>query len=126
VHRTPKGLDYQLRDASGEAAVPVMNQASINALSLAALFAQAEDAAARGGLAWVVLDDPVQSLDQVHQQGLADAVGRLAAHCHVLVGVVPSGLVERLRTHVPVERRFLYLAPWQEATGSQVEREEVL
>jgi hypothetical protein len=126
VHRTPKGLDYQLRDASGEAAVPVMNQADINALSLAALFAQAEDAAARGGLAWVVLDDPVQSLDAAHQQGLADAVGRLAARCHVLVGVVPSGLVERLRTHVPAERRFLHLAPWQEATGSQVEREEVL
>jgi DNA repair exonuclease SbcCD ATPase subunit len=126
VRRTPKGLDYQLRDASGEAAVPVMNQAALNALSLAALFAQAEAAAARGGLAWVVLDDPVQSLDQVHQHGLAEAMGRLAARCHVLIGVVPSGLVERLRTHVPVERRFLYLAPWREDAGSRVEREEVL
>lgn len=126
VHRTPKGLDYQLWDGSGEPAVPVMNQAAINALSLAALFAQAEDAAARGGLAWVVLDDPVQSLDEAHQQGLAEAVRRLSERCHVLVAAVPSPLVERLRTHVPVERRFLFLGPWQEESGSNVAREEVL
>lgn len=126
VHRTPKGLDYQLRDASGEGAVPVMNQAAINALSLAALFAQAEDAAARGGLAWVVLDDPVQSLDEAHERGLADAVRRLAERCHVLIGVVPSVLVERLRTHVPAERRFLRLAPWEAQRGCRVEAEEVM
>ncbi len=126
VHTTPKGLDYQLRDATGEAAVPVMNQAAINALSLAALFAQAEDAADRDGLAWVVLDDPVQSLDDAHQQGLAEAVHRLSEHCHVLIAAVPSPLVERLRTHVPVERRFLFLGPWQTGVGSAVAREEVL
>ena len=126
VNPTPKGLDYQLRDATGEAAVPVMNQAAINALSLAALFAQAEDAAAQGGLAWVVLDDPVQSLDEAHQQGLAEAVRRLSEHCHVLIAAVPSPLVERLRTHVPVERRFLFLGPWQTGVGSAVAREDVL
>lgn len=126
AHKTPKGLDYQLRDGAGESAVPVMNQAAINALSLAALFAQAEDAAARGGLAWVVLDDPVQSLDEAHQQGLAEAIRRLSDRCHVLIAAVPSPLVERLRTHVPVERRFLFLGPWQEEVGSTIAREEVL
>ena len=126
AHRTPKGLDYQLWDGTGESAVPVMNQAAINALSLAALFAQAEDAAAREGLAWVVLDDPVQSLDEAHQQGLAEALRRLSERCHVLIAAVPSPLVERLRTHVPAERRFLFLGPWQEESGSTIAREEVL
>ena len=50
-----------------------MNQADINALSLAILFAQAEAAALGGEFAGVLLDDPVQSLDEAYQRGLPTA-----------------------------------------------------
>ncbi len=97
-----------------------MNQASLNALSLAMLFAQAEDRAQHGGLAWVVLDDPVQSLDDAHQTGLAKAIERLAAACRILVAATPSPFVSRLEEYVPLPRRFVMLADWKPSTGARI------
>ena len=78
VHVTAQRISYRLVDASGRYAVPVLNQAAINALSLAFLFAQSEDLAGADSWKLVVLDDPVQSLDSEKQTGLSQAVEELA------------------------------------------------
>lgn len=122
VHRTPKGLSYHLVDAEGRPAVPVLNQAALNALSLAMLCAQAETRARAGGPDFVVLDDPVQSLDRTRQEGLGRAVERLAATCAVIVAVTPSHLVEHVCEAVGTARRVHHLAPWDPAQGTRLER----
>ncbi len=126
VHRTAKRLTYKLVDGGGKPAVPVLNQAALNALSLAMLLAQTERRARRGGPAFGVLDDPVQSLDDERQRGLARAVEKLAETCAVVVAVTPSRFVEQVRDKVGTERRLHHLAPWDPARGSRIERTEAL
>lgn len=121
---TAKRLEYDLVDATGAPAVPVLNQASVNAISLALLCAQAEARARAGGLAWVALDDPGQSLDAERQAGVARAVERLAATCAVLVAAPEGPLVDRLLDRVSVPRRVLRLRPWSAADGASLEVEE--
>lgn len=124
VHRTAKQVSYRLVDATDRPAIPILNQASLNALSLAMLFAQAETRARAGGPDFVVLDDPVQSLDGAHQQGLAKAIQRLAETCAVVVAATPSELVEHLHDKVGTAKRTHHLAPWDDNRGSRIERTE--
>ena len=121
-HPTPKRLEYRLEDRSGRPAVPVLNQASINAVSLALLFAQAEERARAGGLALVLLDDPAQSLDAERQAGLARAIERLSRTCSVLVTTTPAPLVDRVRDFVATPRRLMHLAPRDTTAGARIER----
>jgi hypothetical protein len=118
-------VEYGLLGDDGEQILPLLNQASLNALSLAVLFAQAEEQARRGGFASVVLDDPTQSLDDERQVGLADALEELCRSCTVLIAVVPGAFSARLESHVSVKRRFVSLAPWDRTRGARIVKEVV-
>jgi exonuclease SbcC len=111
VKRTPKGITYEIEDAGGGRALSILNQASLNAISLSLLFAQAEERAREGLPEMLVLDDPGQSLDEDYAAGLARAIERVARHCAVIVGTTPGRLAERLMSHVSHPRRILRLAP---------------
>jgi len=120
VKRTAKGLSYDLEDARGERSLATLNQASLNALSLALLFAQAEARAASGAPAWIVVDDPAQSLDPEHQAGLARAIERVAALCPVIVATPDGPLATAL---VALRGAALVrLAPWNASRGAEVAR----
>jgi DNA repair exonuclease SbcCD ATPase subunit len=124
--RTTRGkVEYRLLGDDGEPILPLLNQAALNALSLAVLFAQAEEQGRRAGFASVLLDDPIQSLDDERQIGLADALEELSRVCQVLIAVVPGAFFERLRTHVTVKRRCVTLAPWDKTRGASIESEVV-
>jgi DNA repair exonuclease SbcCD ATPase subunit len=110
---------YELVDQTGRQAVPILNQASINALSLALLFAQAEERAIEGGFECVVLDDPVQSLDDERQGGLAAAIEELSKTCEVIVAATQSPLVDRIEKYVSVPRTLQFLEPW-DASASRL------
>ena len=110
VKRTPKGLSYDVEDADGERALSILNQASLNAISLAMLFAQAEERARNGLFSMVVLDDPEQSLDEEHQAGLAKAIERVARSSPVVAAATPGRFAERVMTHVALPRRSIRLA----------------
>lgn len=124
VKRTPKGLSYDIEDSGGGRAISILNQASLNAISLALLFAQAEDRAKAGLPTMVVLDDPDQSLDDEHRAGLARAIERVARACPVIVAVTPGRLVERLMSHVSLPRRAIRLAPLDAERGVRIESQE--
>ncbi len=128
VRRTPKGLTYDIEDAGGGRALSILNQASLNAISLALLFAQAEERARSGLPQMLVLDDPGQSLDEDYQAGLARAIERVARICPVIVGTTPGRFAERLASHVALPRRMIRLAPppvggW-ESLGVKIESQE--
>ena len=123
VHVTAQRISYRLVDSSGRLAVPVLNQAAINALSLAALFAQSEDRIGSGSWNLVVLDDPGQSLDSEKQKGLSEAIEKLA-NSRVLVATVPGRLSDRIQNYVSKRRHIVTLGPWSEADGATVECEE--
>jgi len=120
THATAKGLIYELVDATGDGALSTWNQASLNALSLALLFAQAQARAQAGLPAWIVLDDPAQSLDAEHQARLAQVVAQLAHDCPVIVASPPCPLTEALMHVTSVSRRVLTLAPWDLKQGARI------
>lgn len=94
---TAKKLSYILQDQHGEDLTPILNQASLNALSYAFLLGQAEHRSDQGQCGWLLLDDPTQSLDEEHQQGLADALLAVASTTPVLVAALPGQFASMLR-----------------------------
>jgi DNA repair exonuclease SbcCD ATPase subunit len=123
VHTTAQRVSYELVDATDKPAVPILNQAAINALSLAMLFAQSEAQAGAGAWNLVTLDDPVQSLDADKQKGLATAIEELAENCSVLVGAVPGALSDRIDDYVSKPRHIVTLGPWSNTQGASVSSE---
>jgi len=92
VKSTATRLTYRLVDATGADITSILNQAALNALSFALLFAQAEDRA-RGGLPrWLVLDDPGQNLDESGVSGLAEAVLEISRVVPVALATFPGRL----------------------------------
>ena len=116
-HSTARQLDYRIVDARGEEVVPILNQAALNAISMAMLFAQA-DGLSPGGLALLVLDDPEQSLDEDHVAGLARALDQAAAHRDILVGITPARLERRLRDFSTSPKHFHHLTGWSQEQGA--------
>jgi len=98
VKRTAAKLAYSLVDGDGRSVLPVLNQAALNALSLAVLFAQAEHCAREGRPAWIVLDDPDQSLDPEARRGLARALTGLAQELPVFVATFAGQLADELQS----------------------------
>ena len=123
VHTTAQRISYNLVDASDRPAVPILNQAAINALSLAVLFAQSEAQASADSWELVVLDDPAQSLDTEKQAGLARAIEELADCCSVLVAAVPGQFSDRIQDFVSKPRHMVTLGPWSQTDGASIESE---
>ncbi len=124
-HATAKKMSYKVLGADGNDLVPILNQASLNAISMAILFAQAEDfQRERPGPCLLVLDDPEQSLDAEHVAGLANAIEQAACHGTVLVGATPGRLAERIRDYVSSPKRLIHLNEWGRDTGSTIQQTE--
>jgi len=119
VKSTAKTTSLTITDAAGNDLLAVLNQGELNALSIAILLAQAEATARSGGFSFVLLDDPCQSLDEVHQNGLADALGAISSTCRVLCGATPSRFVERVRDFVAEPRKFV-IVEQREGEGAAV------
>ena len=106
VQATAAKLSYYLVDRQGRAITPVLNQAALNALSMAVLFAQAEERARRELPQWLLLDDPGQSLDERCATGLARALVDLAPRVPTLVATFPGALADALSREGHAERIF--------------------
>jgi len=110
VKSTATRLNYRLVDTAGADITPILNQAALNALSFAMLFAQAEDRA-RGGLPqWLVLDDPGQNLDESAVSGLAEAVVAVSEIVPVLLGTFPGMLSRELEGKASDSARSLHIS----------------
>ena len=124
MKETARNLTFDLEDATGERVLSTLNQAALNAISLALLFAQAEERAKAGVPTWVVLDDPGQSLDTERQDGLARAIERLARSCPVVVATTPGRLAERLLSATSSPRRAIRLAARDPSGAARIEPQE--
>jgi len=98
VHQkhTATKLIYQLVDSEGENLTGTLNQGALNSLSLATFFAGAQFRVSQGLPEFLVLDDPVQSLDQAHQEGLARAVKEFSKLAPVIIACLPSHFTKEL------------------------------
>jgi len=97
VKATAAQLNYKLVNADGDEVIPILNQAALHALSFSLLFAQAEARGAAELPAWVMLDDPGQSLDEERLEGLAVAIEAVSSNVPVIVASFPGALESRLR-----------------------------
>jgi DNA repair exonuclease SbcCD ATPase subunit len=119
---TATRITYKVQDDQKNDLVPILNQAALNALSLAILFSQAEARAAQGSLGVLILDDPQQSLDENHVGGLVKALEEIVEHdIPVLVGTVPGSLESRIQNFAACGKNFIKLLSWNPGTGAQVE-----
>ena len=111
VKSTATKLTYHLVDSAGRDVMPILNQAALNALSFAMLFAQAEERATRGEPRWLVLDDPGQNLDAENTTGLAEAVADIAQRVPVLVATHPGVLADAIERFAAGSGRCYRLTP---------------
>jgi exonuclease SbcC len=120
--RTPTRINYSVQDKDEKDLVPILNQAAMNALSLAVLFARAEARAAQGSPCVLILDDPQQSLDESHIEGLVKAFEEIV-NCGipVLVGTMPGILPERITGYAACAKHSVQLQSWSQETGARLE-----
>lgn len=97
--RTAAAVSYQLVGKDGAVLAGALNQASINALSLACLLASARSRAQRGLPQFLLLDEPAQNLDDAHSQGLADVLAEIAKVVPVVVTTLPGPFFSALERH---------------------------
>jgi len=120
VKRTRTRLTYEFLDPDGADVLPILNQASLNALSLAVLCAQAEARLARGLPAFLVLDDPAQSLDDEHALGLARALQAVAQRGVPIVAAAPPGRFAEALCDTSLAVRRWELLPFDDVRGVRV------
>jgi recombinational DNA repair ATPase RecF len=119
---TPANINYSVQDKNGKDLVSILNQAAMNALSLAILFARAEACVDQGSPCVLILDDPQQSLDESHIGGLVKALEAIVAcGIPVLVGTMPGSLPTRIKEYADCEKHEVQLQPWSRETGAQLE-----
>ncbi len=119
---TPANINYSVQDKNGKDLVSILNQAAMNALSLAILFARAEARVDQGSPCVLILDDPQQSLDESHIGGLVKALEAVVAcGIPVLVGTMPGSLPTRIKEYADCEKHEVQLQPWSRETGAQLE-----
>jgi DNA repair exonuclease SbcCD ATPase subunit len=124
IHETQKTMSFQIVfEEDGQSALPVLNQAAWNAISLAVLFAQAEAEAASGGLQLVILDDPTQSLDEQRQVGLANAIDVISKKCGVILACTPNALSKRIPKFVSSTLAQITLNPFSDSSGVKLKQE---
>ena len=109
VKITPKKIDYNVVDSGGDPLIPVLNQAALNAISMSMLFAQAAHSSDGRGPSILVLDDPEQSFDEQHVNGLARALEQATTHGAILLGVPPGRLEKRIEEYVSCPKQFIRL-----------------
>jgi DNA repair exonuclease SbcCD ATPase subunit len=119
---TPANINYTVQDKDEKDLVPILNQAAMNALSLAILFARAEARADQGSPCVLILDDPQQSLDESHVGGLVKALEEIV-NCGipVLVGTMPGILPERITGYAACAKHSVQLQSWSQETGARLE-----
>lgn len=121
---TAQKLRYDIVDTTGKSALAIANQATLSAIALALLFARAEARSREALPAFVILDDPAQSLDAAHAAGLARSLERLLHSCPVVVACSSGPFADALEKVAAKTRRTHVLDTFSPEQGVSLARAE--
>jgi DNA repair exonuclease SbcCD ATPase subunit len=117
--------DWEVKTRAGDrqpTVIQVFNVGDMTAVALALFLASAMRANHQAG--FVLLDDPIQSLDEEHERRLAEILADLAQKRQVIVSCSRSSFVEALEDAGTVKRQVIRLAPWDESRTCRLQGEE--
>jgi DNA repair exonuclease SbcCD ATPase subunit len=107
------GDKWEVRTSAGKdkvAVTQVFNVGDITAVALCLFLASAMRASHDAGL--ILLDDPIQCLDEEHETRLAGILAELAEERQVVVSCSRTSFLKALETAGTVKRQVIRLAPW--------------
>jgi len=105
----------------GTGVTRVFNVGDMTAVALCLFLASATRASHDAG--FILLDDPIQSLDDEHETRLAEILAELAEQRQVIVSSSRSSFLDALQTAGTVKRRVFPLAPWDSDRSCRLEEE---
>lgn len=113
----------QVEGSGGVAdALSVLNQADTNCAALSIFLALATAPSTDHRLGFLVLDDPSQSLDDVHTKRLAEIVGKLSESRQLLVSTIDDGLCSELKQSATKKKIVYRFTEWNPKRGPKVEK----
>jgi len=108
---------WEVRTSAGDretSLTRVFNVGDMTAVALCLFLASAMRASHDAG--FLLLDDPIQCLDEAHELRLAEILAELAKQRQVVVSCSRSSFLQALQTAGTVRRQVIRLAPWDNSS----------
>lgn len=119
-------VDHEVYAVSGEErekVVTFFNQGDMNCAALSIFLALGGSPEREGGPAFLILDDPSQSLDSEQKRKLASLIDRVAADRQVLLATMDEELLEALKGGVSKAKRVYRFGEWDPVKGPSISEE---
>ncbi|MGQ9704992.1 MAG: hypothetical protein ACUVS1_10555 [Actinomycetota bacterium] len=114
---------YAVSGAGKEKIVTFFNQGDMNCAALSIFLSLGASAPREGGPAFLILDDPTQSLDSVQKRRLAALIDRVASERQIVLSTMDEELVGALREELTKAKKIYRLGEWGPVKGPSIREE---
>ncbi len=118
---TDKGEVFATRDGERKSLVTFFNQGDMNCAALS-IFLALGGGRSGAGPAFVILDDPSQSLDADQKVRLANLLDRVSEGCQVVLATMDEQLLSACRTCMTKRKNVFEFGDWHPIAGPSIER----
>jgi len=108
---------YAVSGGESEKVITFFNQGDMNCAALSIFLALGGSSTRDGGPAFLILDDPSQSLDSEQKRKLAALIDRVAADKQVLLATMDEELLQFLREEVSKAKTVYRFGDWDPVYG---------
>ncbi len=114
---------YAVSDGDREKVVTFFNQGDMNCAAISIFLALGSRGGGEGGVAFLMLDDPSQSLDSRQKERLAELIDRVACDRQVVVSTMDEELFRALKSRVAREKKVYLFGEWDPVKGPSIGEE---
>jgi len=99
-------------------ALPILNHGDLNCAAISVFLGLGTAPGVSHKLGFVILDDPSQSLDSVHEASLLKIINTLPEDRQVWISTSEGHLAGLARTEITRKKKCYKFEPWSDATGA--------
>ncbi len=114
---------YAVSGMEKERLITFFNQGDMNCAALSIFLSLGACSLREGGTAFLILDDPSQSLDSVQKRRLAALIDRVASDRQVVLSTMDEELLRALKEEVTKVKRVYRLGEWDPVKGPSIKEE---
>lgn len=120
---TRTGLNsYTIESKDGSDPTPILSQGDLNCLALSLFFGLAEAAGGYQPFAFLMMDDPTQSLGSEMKRQLVAVIEEIAKDKELVISTPDSEFADLLRDQITKSKAIYNFTDWTEKNGPKISR----
>lgn len=109
---------YLVENGERQPALPILNQGDMNCAAISVFLGLSTAPGISHKLGFVILDDPSQSLDSVHEANLVGIINALPEDRQVWISTSEAHLAGLARTEIMRKKKCYTFEPWSDVAGA--------